>query len=111
MSKEEKRIELAKLDGITQRQLTYSPGFEIAAANGEILFADTDPSWYWPQHVLPNYLESYDAIIPLIKKQTIWVKDMIKHSAKEKFGIHVLSMTAEQMADSLLEALGKLPPK
>jgi len=59
---------LAEGDGYILMQA--SDGAWEVWKDGKSIYADADPSAnFIPQHILPNYLTSYDAILPLIQKQ------------------------------------------
>jgi hypothetical protein len=77
MKNEQKIVELAKIDG-------WIEGFD--SAKGGILL----PYKFYKQTgerclVLPQYLHSYDAILPLIQKQDYQTRQRI---AEELWGIH-----------------------
>lgn len=57
----------------------------------------------------PQYLTSYDAIIPLIQKQSVLDKantivNAVADFPRDKF---VIDATPEQLADALIKAVGK----
>ncbi len=104
MTTEQKIIELAKMDGwkLEQDNFYHHPDFQN---NGEVKqSADC-------MHLLP-YLTSYDAIIPLVKKQ--WQAGAFApekfYQAIPNYYPHILTFiqhtTPSQLADALLKAKG-----
>jgi hypothetical protein len=53
---------------------------------------------------VPEYLTSYDAIIPLIQKQEVWIRAKI--AARHPQGITFMSSPA-QLCEALLRATGR----
>lgn len=117
MTKEEKRIELAKIDGwLDVKEYTHS--YDYAGEIGEFKRAQgRQPGSLHELQPLKPYLESYDAIIPLLQKQTPAVIEEMAHHAtqrRDSGGTKAkwwFQFTPEELSDDLLKAFGKLPPK
>lgn len=95
MTKQEQIKALAELDGIE---------IDISPYNWRWRYKDCS----WNAFDLPDYLTSYDAIIPLIQKQNdfdlidleMWIED------QNKLGL-VIYATPAQLCEALLRATGK----
>lgn len=109
MTKEQKIKILAELDGWKQIQLNHCPGFQIISPDGKCAFCDSDPNWYWPIHILPNYFASYDAIIPLIQKQAWHIKNSMSKQAEFEsyFWDKSINLKPEQLSDALIKEIGQ----
>ena len=94
LTPEQKLTELAKLDG----WVLHCDSFYHNAETNK--FRDCDK--------LPNYLTSYDAIIPLIQKQPHEIQDatMIALYDSGVVAGHWLNATPSQLSDALLTAHG-----
>ncbi len=96
--KEQKIIELAKMDGwLDVKEYTYN--YDYMGEKGEYKQIQ-GRSLANLGHLVgpPPYLTSYDAIIPLVQKQD-------EHTRKSILPISFMS-TPEQIADALLKAKG-----
>jgi len=72
----------------------------------------TPPNWGdsdMRYHSCEEYLTSYDAIIPLIQKQTQNISNRIYLSILERqeYGMHIFSATPAQLCEALLRSTGK----
>lgn len=99
MTPEQKQIAFAELDGFS-----YS---EMSETYSQIEFGVR--VWY---ESLPDYT-TYNALIPLIQKQSKEVKDKIgelvwKVGSKSRAWHCYYDATTEQLGDALLKATGKL---
>lgn len=87
MTPQDKIKALAEMDGLNPK-----------IVEGLLMAGDGAP--------IQNYLASYDAIIPLIQKQTYEVKHRIWASLKSQSW--TFDATPTQLADALLIATGKM---
>ena len=111
MPSEQQRIAIAKASGWTRVASQTDAGFEIKNPAGEVVFQDSDPTWYWPVHVLPAYDESLDAMreaeLTLGESQLREYQDALV-SVCDRAGMpRILLASAAQRAEAFLVALGK----
>ena len=100
MKPEEQIKALAELDGWTN---IHDNKYGVPASG------KTPPDWKGDgfssaseDYILPNYLTSYDAIIPVIQKQPLEVRQRIAASGPISFMV-----TPAQLSEALLRATGK----
>lgn len=99
MKPEEQIKALAELDGITSIVLTDLGDWRILKPDGETA-------------ALPDYLHSYDAIVPLLQKQvkSLDISDKFFGEIEQPTGCtgeDLLSRTPAQLCEALLRATGK----
>lgn len=87
---------LAELDGY--RCLDVTPPLRYLTASGAPAFAYIlgSSGWFWTSDT-PDYLNSYDAIIPLIQKLKVW---------KSGTCFDLQAITPAQLCEALLRAHG-----
>jgi hypothetical protein len=91
MTEQEQIKALAELDGWTE--------YLFGSANDCVKHKNCD----WK--IAPNYLASYDAIIPLIQKQN--VTGSVIDNSPEDFHGYIIDMSPAQLCEALLKATGK----
>lgn len=115
MTKEEKRIELAKIDG--WRWTSHPSGLAIGYWENGQQGVNGYKRTSWGEisdlcYELPNYLESYDAMLRLIQKlphsRIVHICDIANPGGS---GVRLIQKTPEELGDAVLTAFGKLPPK
>ena len=102
MTDQEKIIALAELDGIRPETWQWLSDEQFVLVNGG-----------WLR--VPNYLTSYDAIIPLIQKQPKYIRLAICKQSLSAFPCddelnvhHYMMLSPTQLCDTLLTATGKM---
>ena len=80
----------------TERQNLITAGFEQV----------TEIEEYEDDKRFSHYLNDFDAILPLIQKHGITIKEHIKHWAKDERGMHILSLSPAQLSEGLLRVTG-----
>lgn len=104
---EQKIKELAKLDGLTLNILN-GVTFCWSEERNKTLPADDDGMM-----VMPKYLTSYNAIIPLVQKQdSNVIKEIVLHHVDgseqaDYAGMYIIMLSPQQLCDALLVAIGK----
>lgn len=102
---------LAELDGWKLTQKTI-PVWEITQYDGSGEWTNKEVALYENDGAtkkferLPQYLTSYDAIIPLIQKQDIDVRLAVQISTSTDTGCFI-DATPAQLCEALLRATGK----
>lgn len=128
MTKEEKRIELAKIDGWifwSKPHYGHDGCWHSEPYKGEDIWATMEGASRWagePKDIiyecqfLPLYLESYDAMLRLIQKlphsQIVHICDIANPGGS---GVRFIQKTPEELGDAVLRSTGKwlagIPPK
>ena len=93
MKPEEQIKALAELDGWTNLEHEVHPAitYEWAWRDGE-------------KHIIPPYLTSYDAIIPVVQRQTYETRQLIIRWLIYRVGDHYFLSTPSQLCEALLRA-------
>jgi len=123
MTTNDKTIELAKLDGwLDVKEYTYK--YNYMGETGELKQLQGRSEANLGHLVgLPKYLTSYDAIMPLIRKQSEKIRmEIVINFYEIKWGVRpendsligilgqanlMFNSTAEQLSDALLKATGR----
>lgn len=100
MTPQDKIKELAELDGwLDVKEYVYT--YDYAGESGELKqLQGREPTNLAVLRGVKNYLESYDAIIPLIQKQPPEVKELL--------GYFNLCETPAELSNALLIATGRM---
>jgi len=100
MTQEQQIKALAELDELTRHDESY---LYKGATCSRFVWKRNGQVVYTGDCFLPNYLTSYDAIIPLIQKQSLEIRDRIA----TKGGPISFMVTPAQLAEKLLRATNR----
>ena len=102
MTPQDKIKELAEMDGWTEVVQASLDCWEALSPKDRPLHEEGHME-------MPNYLESYDAIIPLIQKQTEHIKNEVENCIEDiNASCFWYNVTPAELSDALLIATGRM---